>query len=413
MVCFFGDGAANEGAFHEAVNLAAVWNLPVVFVCENNGYGMSMSTEQSIAVEQHRRARARRTASRASSVDGNDVAAVYEAVSAAVERARAGEGPTLIECMTYRWKGHSKSDKNLYRTREEIAEWRDKDPIAAVRGRGPRAPDRSRDDELEAVARSRPWTPIRERRPRPARRRPPTLADDLLPTRCSTPRPRAGPSRTTTEPRAAGTPPARRDRPTPRRSGRRIGQAMEADDAGLPARRGHRGLRRRVRRHRRPADHASAPSGSATRRSPSSAIVGAAVGAAMAGMRPIVEIQFSDFIDLAMDQIVNQAAKIHFMLGGEATRADGAARPAGSGTGAAAQHSQSLEAWFAHVPGLKVVMPATAGRRQGPAAGRDRRPQPGDRPRAQAALPHEGPGARARPSACRSARPRCAAGART
>ena len=97
-------------------------------------------------------------------------------------------------------------------------------------------------------------------------------------------------------------------------------------------------------------------------------IVGAAVGAAMAGMRPIVEIQFSDFIDLAMDQIVNQAAKIHFMLGGAATVPMVLRAPLGAGTGAAAQHSQSLEAWFAHVPGLKVVMPATAGRRQGPAA---------------------------------------------
>lgn len=89
-------------------------------------------------------------------------------------------------------------------------------------------------------------------------------------------------------------------------------------------------------------------------------IVGAAVGAALAGMRPIVEIQFSDFTNQAMDQIVNQAAKIHFMLGGAATVPMVLRAPSGSGTGAAAQHSQSLEAWFAHVPGLKVVMPATA-----------------------------------------------------
>jgi acetoin:2,6-dichlorophenolindophenol oxidoreductase subunit beta len=89
-------------------------------------------------------------------------------------------------------------------------------------------------------------------------------------------------------------------------------------------------------------------------------IVGAAVGAALAGMRPIVEIQFSDFTNQAMDQIVNQAAKIHFMLGGAASVPMVLRAPLGSGTGAAAQHSQSLEAWFAHVPGLKVVMPATA-----------------------------------------------------
>jgi TPP-dependent pyruvate/acetoin dehydrogenase alpha subunit len=128
VACFFGDGAANEGAFHEAVNLAAIWKLPVVFICENNKYGMSFSTEKSFAIEN--------IADRAAgygipgvTCDGNDVVAVFETVDAAVRRARAGEGPTLVENVTYRWKGHSKSDKNLYRTREEIAEWREKDPI--------------------------------------------------------------------------------------------------------------------------------------------------------------------------------------------------------------------------------------------------------------------------------------------
>jgi TPP-dependent pyruvate/acetoin dehydrogenase alpha subunit len=128
VVSFFGDGATNEGAFHEAVNLAAIWQLPVVFVCENNKYGMSFSTEKSMAVETI----AERTAAYGIpgvTVDGNDVEADHQAVTTAVDRARAGEGPTLVEALTYRWKGHSKSDKNLYRTREEISEWRDKDPI--------------------------------------------------------------------------------------------------------------------------------------------------------------------------------------------------------------------------------------------------------------------------------------------
>ena len=128
VVSFFGDGAANEGAFHEAVNLAAIWKLPVVFLCENNKYGMSFSTEKSFAIEN--------IAERAAgygipgvTVDGNDVEAVHQAVGNAVARARQGEGPTLVESVTYRWKGHSKSDKNLYRTKEEIAEWRERDPI--------------------------------------------------------------------------------------------------------------------------------------------------------------------------------------------------------------------------------------------------------------------------------------------
>lgn len=128
VACFFGDGAANEGAFHEALNLAAIWNLPVVFVCENNKYGMSFSTERAFAIE-HISERAAAYGFPGITVDGNDVDAVYAAATEAVERARRGEGPTLIENVTYRWKGHSKSDKNLYRTREEIEEWKERDPI--------------------------------------------------------------------------------------------------------------------------------------------------------------------------------------------------------------------------------------------------------------------------------------------
>ena len=127
-VSFFGDGASNEGAFHEAVNLAAIWQLPVVFLCENNKYGMSFSTEKSMKVENIAE-RAAAYGIPGVTVDGNDVEAVHEAVTTAVDRARSGLGPTLVEALTYRWKGHSKSDKNLYRTREEISEWRDKDPI--------------------------------------------------------------------------------------------------------------------------------------------------------------------------------------------------------------------------------------------------------------------------------------------
>jgi TPP-dependent pyruvate/acetoin dehydrogenase alpha subunit len=139
VIAFFGDGAANEGAFHEAANLAAVWELPVVFVCENNHYGMSMSADEAFAIEDIS-SRAAAYGFPGITADGNDLQAVYEAVSAAVDRARAGDGPTLVENVTYRWKGHSKSDKNLYRTREEIAEWQGRDPIArfedAVRGTG-------------------------------------------------------------------------------------------------------------------------------------------------------------------------------------------------------------------------------------------------------------------------------------
>ncbi len=127
-VSFFGDGANNEGAFHESLNLASVWKLPVVFVCENNLYGMSVSTERSTAVKDVA-ARAAGYGMPGVIVDGNDFAAVAQATFEATERARAGDGPTLIECKTYRTRGHSRSDRNRYRTKEEIEAWRARDPI--------------------------------------------------------------------------------------------------------------------------------------------------------------------------------------------------------------------------------------------------------------------------------------------
>jgi TPP-dependent pyruvate/acetoin dehydrogenase alpha subunit len=132
VVSFFGDGATNEGAFHEALNLASVWQLPVIFVCENNKYGMSMSVERSTNVAKLSD-RAAAYGMPGVTADGNDVHAVYTAAAVAVERARDGGGPSLLELETYRWKGHSKSDKNLYRTRDEIDDWRSRDPIVRYR----------------------------------------------------------------------------------------------------------------------------------------------------------------------------------------------------------------------------------------------------------------------------------------
>jgi len=126
---FFGDGAANEGAFHESLNLAAIWQLPVVYICENNRYAMSMPVEQAFSIAQiSQRAVAYNIPG--VTVDGNDLFAVYAAVKTAVARARAGEGPSLIETVTYRWRGHSKSDRQRYRTRDEVKAWQERDPIA-------------------------------------------------------------------------------------------------------------------------------------------------------------------------------------------------------------------------------------------------------------------------------------------
>lgn len=127
-VCFFGDGASNQGTTHEAMNLATCWKLPVVFVNENNMYGISSCTLNSMCVPN--------VADRAAAydmpgvvVDGNDVVAVYEAAAEGIKRARAGKGPSLIECKTYRHRGHFEGDACTYRNQEELAEWKEKDPI--------------------------------------------------------------------------------------------------------------------------------------------------------------------------------------------------------------------------------------------------------------------------------------------
>lgn len=132
VACFFGEGASNQGTFHESINMASVWALPVVFVCENNLYAMGTRQSRIMSVQN--------VADRASAygipgvmVDGNDVLVVYEAARTAVERARAGKGPTLIECKTYRHKGHSRVDSGKYRPKEEVEEWLGKDPLKRFR----------------------------------------------------------------------------------------------------------------------------------------------------------------------------------------------------------------------------------------------------------------------------------------
>jgi acetoin:2,6-dichlorophenolindophenol oxidoreductase subunit alpha len=133
-VCFFGDGAANEGTFHEGINMAAIWDLPVVFVCENNCYGASTHVSQVMRVAN--------VADRAAAygipgvvADGNDVSAVHQATREAVTRARSGAGPTLLECKTYRYSGHSRSDPGNYRPKEEVARWKERDPLELSRRR--------------------------------------------------------------------------------------------------------------------------------------------------------------------------------------------------------------------------------------------------------------------------------------
>lgn len=149
-VVFFGDGATNQGTFHESVNLAAIWDLPVVFVCENNQYAESTHVSSAMRVKN--------IADRAIAygipgiiVNGMDILAVYEAANQAVKRARAGQGPTLLECKTYRYEGHEVGDPwDLYRSKQEVEEWKQKDPIATF-GRKLVADKTATQQELDAV----------------------------------------------------------------------------------------------------------------------------------------------------------------------------------------------------------------------------------------------------------------------
>src|SRR4029079_15489671 len=128
VIAYFGEGASNTGDFHEALNFAGVHRIPVLLVCENNQYAYSVPVEKSMAIDDVAD-RAQSYGFDGVSVNGNDVLAVYQSMLGALSRARSGEGPTLIECKTYRWHGHSEHDKAFYRTDEELAMWKSRDPI--------------------------------------------------------------------------------------------------------------------------------------------------------------------------------------------------------------------------------------------------------------------------------------------
>ena len=341
-VAFFGDGAPAHGAFHEAVNLAALWQLPVVFFCENNGYAefSPASTQHAASLEQ----RAVGYGIPYLAVDGNDVAATAAAMEDVVLATRAGGGPTLVEAATYRWHGHYEGDPELYRSAEEIREWEARDPLRAHAGRlreagvgedEVKALEASVSDELDgAMEASRRFSG-----PDPA-----TLTDFVV---------RARPAR-------AEPPPPGDDAPTFRtmdavRAALEI--ELEGDDrvfvAGIDVGAAGNvfGLTRGL------ADRF----GDRVRDTPISetAIVGLGVGAAMAGMRPVVELMYLDFLGVCFDQLLNQAAKLPFMTGGAAEMALTVRTQFGAGRSSGSQHSQSLEALLAHIPGLSVVMPST------------------------------------------------------
>jgi 2-oxoisovalerate dehydrogenase E1 component len=341
-VAFFGDGAVAQGAFHEALNLAAVWQLPVIFFCENNGYSEFSPTET-----QHAATLEQRSAGYAIAfhhVDGNDVVATATTMGDAVEHARSGSGPVIVEASTYRWHGHYEGDPERYRSAEELTAWQERDPLVLHRQRlldagvsetEFKALDESVADQLdEAVERARAL-------PAPS---PSALFDFVV-----------------RERPVVAVPPAPTSGEPEFRTMDAIRTALEAELAadervflaGIDLGEGGnvfgltRGLRERY--------------GERVRDTPISenAIVGLAVGAAMAGMRPVVEVMYLDFLGVCLDQLLNQAAKLPFMTGGAAEMGLTVRTQFGAGRSSGSQHSQSLEALLAHIPGLTVVMPST------------------------------------------------------
>ncbi len=353
VLCFFGDGATNTSAFHESVNMAAIWNLPVVYVCENNLYGMSVAVSRAFPFTD--------LAERAKGynipgviADGMDVLDVKRKVQEAVQRARKGEGPTFIECKTYRFYGHSKGDPRAYRTREEEQSWKSRDPVTnfekklvekgILTQKQVEELEESISNEIneaEKFALNSPYPPVE------------SLFDGLyteiyVDSKTSI--------KTLAEAKKKGV------------KTRKIKYVQALNEA----------LREEMLRDERVflMGEDIAIYGGAyqvtrglydefgaerVRDTPISeaAIAGAAAGAAMTGTRPVAEIMYIDFSTIATDQIINIAAKNRYMFGGKSIVPVVYRTQGGAGRGIAEHHSQSLEAWYQHIPGIFVVMPST------------------------------------------------------
>ena len=355
VLCFFGEGASNSGNFHEALNMASIWDLPVIFVAENNMYAMS--------VPWSRVSKLPNIADRAAAydipgemVDGMDVLAVRGAVTRAVERARRGEGPTLIEAKTYRWYGHSHSDPRAYRTREEEADWRKRDPILVFKenllSTGLLSEAEAEEVEQSTRKKLEQSMSYSEASPQPS---PDELYTDVY-----------APTKFTPADIDAERQLRQQLRTDPNMRVISYAQALQeamreemahdtrvflmGEDVGLYG--GAYGATRDLWKEFGEWRVIDTPISEAT-------IGGAAVGAAMAGMRPVAEIMYVDFTPLAMDQIANQGAKNRYMFGGKTSVPMVIRTEGGAGRAIAAHHSQSLESLWTHFPGIYVVMPST------------------------------------------------------
>ena len=343
--CFFGEGAVAEGEFHETMNLARLWSLPVLFVCENNGYAMGSAlarTESQVDIQ----AKAAAYGVTAQRVDGMDVVAVEVAARKAIAAIRATGQPVLLECATYRFRAHSMFDAQLYRDKQEVEAWRKKGPILRFQGWLVENGLIHRDDvdrieaevdaEIDAAtafAEAAPWEPVEH------------LSRHVLGPQPAPPTPAAPSGRTVETTYREAVKEAIRDAMTRDDRVFLMGEDVGAYGGCYAV---SKGLMQEFGQDR-------------IRDTPlsESGFVGAGIGAAAAGMRPIVEVMTVNFSLLALDQIMNTAATIRHMSGGQFGVPVVIRMATGAGKQLAAQHSHSLEGWYAHIPGLKVLAPAT------------------------------------------------------
>ena len=329
-MCFFGDGAAQTGAFHESLNIASLWSLPIVFVCDNNEYGLTvrLRVQSSIA---NIAERAAAYSMPGETLDGNDVLGIYEAARSAVGRARTGAGPTLIEAKTYRTTGFSTSDVGGYQPEEEIALWKSRDPLlrcerllieVAGRERWLALQNRAREELEQAFKRAleAPYPDPSELRESEYSRGDYGTDEICAGFECS----------------AAGG------------DGPRSTVIVYGEDIAT-----YGGLFRVTEgllREFGPERVLDTPISEAT-------LTGMAVGASMMGLKPVLEIMYGDFLPLCLDALVNQASPARFIWAGQVSLPFVLRTQGGVGVGAGAQHSKSLEAMVAHIPGIKVVAP--------------------------------------------------------
>lgn len=348
-VAFFGDGAVNNGAFHEGLNLASIWNLPALFICENNQFATEVPfAYASGSPRVGNRGPAYGMAS--VEVDGNDVLAIHQAAGEAVARARSGGGPTLIECKTYRTRAHAEGMGDFtYRTREDVEQWKKNCPIARLRTYLKQRDvadvelDAIDDEVRHLVAEARQFA---EASPLPS------AASATRHVYCEQPSATRG-SGTSFEP-ATGT----RETTYSKATHEALATAM-AEDArifvlgeGIGKRGGNfnttMGMFEKYGEQR-------------LRDTPicERGFVGLACGAAMSGARPVVDFMFADFILDSVGEIVNQIAKMQYMSSGRLTMPIVLRGCIGIGHSAATHHSGSYYAMYAQVPGLRVVVPSS------------------------------------------------------